>query len=57
MREVIVNTSPIQYLFQLGRLELPPTLYGHIVIPEAVVQELRRGRDFYLSRPMILSTN
>lgn len=39
MPEVIVNTSPIQYLFQLDLLDLLPHLYGHIIIPRAVSEE------------------
>jgi predicted nucleic acid-binding protein len=42
--EVIVDTSPIQYLFQTGLLDLLPTLYGRVVVPEAVARELAVGR-------------
>ena len=45
MPEVIVNTSPLQYLFQLSLLELFPSLYGYVIVPEAVVLELYRGRE------------
>jgi len=45
MPEVIVNTSPIQYLFQLGLLDLLPELYGEVVVPEGVVCELGSGVD------------
>ena len=45
MPEVIVNTSPLQYLFQLGLLDLLPEIYGGVMIPEGVVQELRSGAD------------
>ncbi len=40
MPDVIVNTSPLQYLFQLSLLELLPSLYGQVIVPEAVVLEL-----------------
>jgi uncharacterized protein len=43
MPEVIANTSPIQYLFQLGLLDCLPQLYGLVFIPEGVAQELRNG--------------
>lgn len=47
MPEVIVDTSPVQYLFQLGLLDLLKALYGQITIPQAVANELvvghRRG--------------
>lgn len=44
MRDVISNTSPLQYLFQAELLELLPTLYGTIVVPSGVVDELAEGR-------------
>lgn len=43
MPEVIANTSPLQYLFQLNLLELLPELYGQVTVPEGVVIELRSG--------------
>lgn len=42
---VISNTSPIFYLHRLGLLYLLQKLYAHIVIPEAVVEELRAGKE------------
>ncbi len=44
MREVISNTSPLQYLFQAELLNLLPALYGTIVVPSGVVEELAEGR-------------
>lgn len=44
MPEVVSNTSPLQYLHQLGLLDLLPRLVGHITIPQAVVDELEAGR-------------
>lgn len=44
MPEFICNTSPLQYLHQLGRLELLRLLAGHIIIPQAVVDELAMGK-------------
>jgi hypothetical protein len=43
MPEVIADTSPLQYLFQLGLLHLLPDFYGEISVPRSVVQELRSG--------------
>lgn len=40
---VISNTSPIFYLYRLGYLELMEQLYGEIVIPNGVVEELNEG--------------
>ena len=42
---VISNTSPIFYLHRLGQLELLHRLYGRILVPEAVFEELKAGRD------------
>jgi len=42
---VISNTSPIFYLHRLGQLELLHRLYGRILVPEAVVGELKAGGD------------
>lgn len=44
MREVISNTSPLQYLFQAELLDLLPALYGTIVVPGGVTAELAEGR-------------
>ena len=42
---VISNTSPLFYLHRLGQLELLHKLYGRILVPEAVVKELKAGGD------------
>jgi hypothetical protein len=42
--EYISNTSPLQYLHQIGELELLPRLFRHIVVPGAVETELAAGR-------------
>lgn len=44
MPDVISDTSVIQYLFQVGLLDLLFTLYQEITIPEAVAAELAEGR-------------
>lgn len=41
---VISNTSPIFYLNKIGHLELLERLYGEIIIPRAVLEELEDGR-------------
>jgi hypothetical protein len=41
--EVICNTSPLQYLHQIGQLSILPALAGAIVVPPAVLVELDAG--------------
>ena len=43
MPDVISNTSPLQYLHQLDLLSLLPSLFGDIVVPRAVVEEIEEG--------------
>lgn len=43
MLDVFCNTSPLQYLHQLGRLEILPTLFGQVHVADAVVSELTEG--------------
>ncbi|MGV2389513.1 MAG UNVERIFIED_CONTAM: hypothetical protein LVR29_18495 [Microcystis novacekii LVE1205-3] len=38
--QVIVNTSPLLYLHQVGYLELLQRLYSQILTPSAVIEEL-----------------
>lgn len=57
MPEVVVNTSPLQYLFQLGLLDLLPALYGQVLVPEGVVRELSAGLARGVSLPDISSTS
>jgi len=42
--EIICNTSPLQYLHQLGQLDLLKRLVGHLIVPTAVSDELAEGR-------------
>jgi predicted nucleic acid-binding protein len=41
MMVVIADTSPLNYLVQIGEIDLLPRLYGTIVIPTEVFLELR----------------
>lgn len=41
---VITNTSPLLYLHQVGQLNLLPQLYGNVIAPDAVKQELAVGQ-------------
>ena len=53
MAEVICNTSPMQYLHQLGQLELLRKLTGEVIVPPAVVDELAAGKAFGIDLPEI----
>ena len=44
MPEVISNTSPLQYLYQLDLLSVLQTLAARIIVPPVVVQEPAVGR-------------
>ena len=43
MPEAICNTSPLQYLHQIGQLSIIPALAGSIIVPPAVLVELDAG--------------
>jgi uncharacterized protein len=51
LADVISNTSPMQYLHQLGLLSIIPSLVGHVLIPPAVNDELGVGRSLGLDLP------
>ena len=38
MPDFVVNTSPLQYLHQLGPLHILPHLADQVVVPQAVVR-------------------
>jgi len=50
-RVVVCNTSPLLYLHQVGHLDLLKSLYGEILVPPAVRDELREGRQRGFSTP------
>lgn len=51
MSDLICDTSPIQYLYQLELLQILPALGGEIFLPPAVVEELAVGRSLGVSLP------
>jgi hypothetical protein len=51
MAIVIADTSPLQYLFQIGLLDVLRELYGNVLVPEAVRDELLVGRSLGLDVP------
>ena len=40
MRLVVADTSPLFYLLSIGQLDLLPQLFGRVLVPDAVSQEL-----------------
>jgi uncharacterized protein len=53
--EIISNTSPLQYLYQLGLLDALPKLVTTITVPPAVQDELTAGRKLGLNLPDLQS--
>ena len=53
MRDVICNTSPLQYLHQAELLHLLPELFGSVQVPSAVTDELEEGRRRGVSLPAL----
>jgi uncharacterized protein len=51
LAKIICNTSPLQYLHQLGLLHLLQALADEVIVPEAVVQELDMGRMLGVNVP------
>jgi len=51
--EVICDTSPIQYLYQLELLDVLPALATNVLAPPAVVKELEEGRVLGVPLPDI----
>lgn len=60
---VVSDTSPINYLVLIQAIELLPKLFGKVVIPQAVLYELRQKRtpeavkNWIDSRPNWLNQN
>ena len=53
MLDVFCNTSPLQYLHQIGQLDILPTLFGEVQVAEAVAAELAEGRRRQIALPNI----
>ncbi|MGH9773065.1 MAG: DUF3368 domain-containing protein [Candidatus Acidiferrales bacterium] len=41
----VSNTSPLNYLIQIGQVELFQRLYGRIAVPDAVIRELQHTKS------------
>jgi predicted nucleic acid-binding protein len=55
--EIVCDTSPLQYLHQLGLLHLLPALGTPIVIPPAVEHELLTGKTLGIDLPDLSELN
>lgn len=55
MPEVVCNTSVLQYLHQLGQIELLRQLYGTVTVPEAVALEIAAGKAQGVDLPDLAS--
>lgn len=57
MRErlVVSNTSPLLYLHQIRRLELLRSLFGTVVVPRAVADEMASGSELRYDVPELAS--
>jgi len=52
--DIICDTSPIQYLYQLNLLHILPVLAKSVCVPPAVVRELDAGRALGIALPDLL---
>lgn len=53
MPNVICNTSPLQYLHQVNLLYLLPELYHHVLVPQAVADEINTGKQNQENLPVL----
>ena len=51
MPEIVCNTTPLQYLHQAGVIGILPSLYGRILIPDAVADEIAVGLSVGVNLP------
>src|SRR5207249_11391263 len=47
---IVANNTPLRYLILLGYVDILPALYGRILIPQAVLQELQHPHTPVLVR-------
>ncbi len=45
MRKIVSNTTPIITLLTISKLELLQQIYGQIIIPKGVYEEIEQGKD------------
>jgi predicted nucleic acid-binding protein len=52
-RAVLCDASPLIYLHRIGQLDVLRRLYGEIIVPAAVAEELRVGRQLSFDCPQL----
>jgi len=52
---IICNTSPLQYLHQLGLMNVFRRLTGNIIVPPAVIEEIEEGYLQNIDLPKVSS--
>lgn len=52
-KKVFLNTSPIQYIHQLGLIRIIKELFGKVYVPAEVHEELNRGREEGIELPYL----
>jgi len=50
-KKVFLNTSPIQYIHQLGLIHIIKELFGRVYVPAEVHEELNSGRKEGIELP------
>lgn len=53
MFDVICDTSPIQYLYQLELIDIIPKLANQVFVPSAVVEEIKTGHSLGVNLPKL----
>lgn len=53
MFDLVCDTSPIQYLHQLELLHILPSLAKKVVVPSAVVEEIKIGNSLGVNLPIL----
>jgi uncharacterized protein len=57
LADVICDTSPLQYLHQVGLLHILPALATRVIIPPAVQEELEVGKGRGIDLPALAELN
>ena len=57
MFDLIVDTSPVQYLHQLELLHILPNLANQVFVPSAVIEEIKIGHSLGVNLPKLEELN